>query len=171
MQVKDVMAGLVDHAPDLLEDQNPFRDLSLLIDAQITRITVDVLAGTAAILLELRHVAQLPATTGMLRIAGLAQQNWVCTTGVGEFTAWTITGTTVHQNDGEFHLTAQCLPAGALRIVGASAEFLLLQASTLTAAPPDYRADTREVVRAGVADENTYCEIVGIARSVAVRRV
>lgn len=171
MQVKDVMLGVPLDAQDLSHGENPFSDMRLLVGAQVTRITVDVLAGTAAILLELRQASRLPATTGLLRIAGLAQQNWICTSGANEFTAWSITGTTFHQGTGEFHLTAQCLPAGALRIVGREAEFVLLHAVSLPAAPPDYRADSRELIRFGVADEDTECEVVGIARSVEVRRV
>lgn len=165
MRVKDMITDSSLDAPELTDDENPFQNTQLLVDAQITRIVVDVLAGTAAVLLELRQSPRIRANTGLLRIAGVAQQNWVCTHSANEFTAWSITGATVYQRTGEFQLTAQCLPAGALRIVGTSAEFVLLEARALDTAPPDYRADARELIRFGVADENTDCDVVGVARS------
>jgi hypothetical protein len=168
MKVNDVIAGAPLHAPALADIEDPFLDPSLLNDAQITSIVVDVLAGTVGILLELRQTPHLRANTGLIRVTGVAQQNWICTTVANEFTAWSISGATVHSAPTEFQLTAQCLPTGMLRVVGTSAEFVLLDAGTLDAAPPDYRADSRELIRFGVADQNTDCEVVGVARSVRV---
>lgn len=165
MKVEDLIIGTPLGAPELSDDESPFQNTQLLVGAQITRIVIDVLAGTAAALLELRHTLHHRANTGLLRVTGVAQQNWICTHAANEFTAWSITGATVYQRTGEFQLTAQCLPAGALRIVGTSADFLLLEASALGAAPPDYRADPRELIRFGIADENTECEVIGVARS------
>ncbi|WP_435749225.1 hypothetical protein [Microbacterium sp. PMB16] len=166
MKVNDVLSGVPIDAPELPDSVNPFLRTELLVDAQITRILVDVMTGSVGVLLELRQALHLPANTGLLRVHGVAQQNWLCTSTANEFTAWSITGATVYQRPGEFQLAAQCLPAGALRVVGTSADFTLLDAAALASAPPDYRADARELIRFGVADENTQCEPVGIARSV-----
>ncbi|WP_046013703.1 hypothetical protein [Microbacterium sp. SA39] len=169
--MNDVLAGAPFQAPELTEAENPFRHTEVFDGAQVTRILVDVLAGTVGVLLELRQAEQLPANTALLRVTGVAQQNWICTAMADEFTAWSITGVVVHQRPGEFQLVAQCLPAGALRVVGASAEFILLDAAALAAAPPDYRADARELIRFGVADENTECRLVGVAHSVQTEKV
>lgn len=165
MRVNDVLAVIPSEAPQLPEAENPFRHTELFEDAQVTRITVDVLAGTVGVLLELRQAERLPANTALLRVTGVAQQNWICTAMADEFTAWSITGAVVHQRPGEFQFVAQCLPAGALRIVGASAEFILLDAVALADAPPDYHADARELIRFGVANESTECRLIGVARS------
>lgn len=170
MKVNDFLAGTPFGAAQLPESQDPFRHPDLLEDAQITRILVDVLGGTVGVLFELRQSARLPANTALLRVTGVAQQNWICTALVNEFTAWSITGAVVHQHAGEFQFVAQCLPAGALRVIGSAAEFVLLDASALASAPPDYRADARELIRFGIADENTDCTAVGVSRSVVAER-
>lgn len=165
MRVNDVLAGAPIRAPDLPEEENPFRNTDLLVNAQLTRILVDVLAGTVGILFELRQAERLRANTALLRVSGVAQQNWICTTMANEFTAWSVTGATVYDRAGQFQFVAQCLPAGTLRVVGASAEFILLNAAAIASAPPVDLADPRELIRFGVADENTECEPVGVARS------
>ncbi|MDQ0726548.1 hypothetical protein [Microbacterium sp. W4I20] len=166
MKVNDVLAGVPIDAPELPDAANPFRHTELLVGAQVTRILVDVLAGSVGVLFELRQAPHLNANTGLLRVHGVAQQNWICTSAANEFTAWSITGATVHQRPAEFQISAQCLPAGALRIVGTSADFTLLDAAAASTAPPDDQADGRGLLRFGVADENTPCAVVGIARSV-----
>ncbi len=171
MRVNDVLSGVPFAAPELPDAENPFLHTELFVHAQVTRILVDVMAGTVGILLELRHVDHLPANTALLRVTGVAQQNWICTATANEFTAWSITGATMHQRPGEFQFVAQCLPAGALRVVGSAAEFVLLEAATLATAPPDYLNDPRELIRFGVADGNTECEAVGVARSAQTERV
>jgi hypothetical protein len=171
MRVNDVLIGIPFEAPELPEVNNPFQHSELFDDAQVTRILVDVMAGTVGVLLELRQAEHLPGNTALLRVTGVAQQNWICTAMADELTAWSITGVVVHQRPGEFQLVAQCLPAGALRIVGASAEFVLLDAAALADAPPDYRADARELIRFGVANENTECRLIGVARSVQTEKV
>ena len=171
MRVNDVLSGVPFAAPTLPDAENPFRHSELFVDAQITRIVVDVMTSTVGILFELRQADRLPANTALLRVSGVAQQNWICTAMTNEFTAWSITGATIHQRPGEFQFVAQCLPAGALRIVGSSAEFVLLEAAALASAPPDYRNDARDLIRFGVANENTECEPVGLARSVQTEKV
>lgn len=171
MNVNDVLAGVPMRAPELRDTENPFLHPELFIDAQVTRIIVDVMTGTVGILLELRQAEHLRGNTALLRVTGVAQQNWICTAMANEFTAWSISGATVHQRPGEFQFVAQCLPAGALRLVGTSAEFVLLEAAALASAPPDYRADSRELIRFGVANENTECHAVGVARSVQTEKV
>ncbi|PVE96872.1 MULTISPECIES: hypothetical protein [unclassified Microbacterium] len=171
MKVNDVLAGVPFRAPDLDDAENPFLHTELFVDAQVTRILVDVMTGTVGILFELRQAERLRANTALLRVTGVAQQNWICTAMANEFTAWSITGATIHQRLGEFQFVAQCLPAGALRVVGSSAEFILLEASALATAPPDYRTDSHDLIRFGVANETTECEAVGIARSVQTEKV
>lgn len=171
MKVNDVLAGVPFRAPELHDSENPFLRTELFVDAQITRLIVDVMTGTVGILFELRQAEHLRANTALLRVTGVAQQNWVCTAMANEFTAWSISGVTVHQRPGQFQFVAQCLPAGALRVVGTSAEFVLLEAAALASAPPDYRADASDLIRFGVANENTECEAVGVARSVQTEKV
>lgn len=165
MKVNDYIAGVPVHAPTLSDAENPFQHTDLLVNAQVTRIVVDVMSGIVGILLEIRQTEHLRGNTGLLRVTGVAQQNWICTASSDEFTAWSILGATVYQRAGEFQLVAQCLPAGALRVVGSSAEFILLDAPALTSTPPDYRADPRELIRFGVASENTECGAIGVAYS------
>lgn len=171
MKVNDYLTGAPFEAPELADEANPFQHDELLIEAQITRIVVDVMSGTVGVLLELRQAPQFRATTALLRVTGVAQQNWICAVIANEFTAWSITGATVFQREGEFQLIAQCLPAGSLRIVGASAEFFLLESDALGAAPLGSRADARDLIRFGVAYENTECVVVGVARSSQTERV
>lgn len=171
MKVNDYLAGAPFDAPTLPDEWNPFQHAELFEHAQVTRIIVDVMSGTVGILLELRQAEQLRANTALLRVTGVAQQNWICTASADEFTAWSIRGATVYQRAGEFQLVAQCLPAGALRVVGASAEFILLDAAALATAPPDYHSDPRELIRFGVATESTECEAVGVAYSAQTERV
>lgn len=171
MRVNDVLSGVPFAAPALPDAENPFRNTALFTDAQVTRILVDVMTGTVGILLELRQADHLPANTALLRVTGVAQQNWICTATANEFTAWSITGATVHQRPGEFQFAAQCLPAGALRVVGSSAEFILLEAAAFAAVPPDYRSDPRELIRFGTANENTECLPVGVARSMQTEKI
>lgn len=171
MKVNDAIVGAPLSAPALSDAENPFLDPSILHGAQITLIVVDVLAGTVGILLELRQAPHIRANTGLIRVTGVAQQNWICTSVANEFTAWSITGATVHAAPTEFQLAAQCLPTGMLRVIGTSAEFVLLDAGALDVAPPDYRAGSRTLIRFGVADQNTDCEVVGVARSNRVAAV
>lgn len=171
MRVNDILSGVPFAAPDLPDAENPFLHSELFVHAQVTRILVDVMTGTVGILLELRQADRLPANTALLRVKGVAQQNWIATATVNEFTAWSITGATIHQRAGEFQFVAQCLPAGAVRVVGSAAEFILLEAAALASAPPDYLNDPRELIRFGIADENTECEAVGVARSAQTERV
>lgn len=167
MQVKDVMAGVPIDAPALRSTQNPFLHSQLLDRARLSSIVIDVLAGTASVLLELGNAQRSAprATTGLLRVSGLAQQDWICTAAVDEFTAWSITRAIAHISADEFQFTARCLPAGGLRVVGASAEFVLLDTSTSTPVPPAAHADPRTLHRFGLADPDTACEIIGVARS------
>lgn len=171
MRVNDVLSGVPFAAPELRDAENPFQHTELFVDAQITRIVVDVMRGTVGILLELRQADRLAANTAVLRVSGVAQQNWIATALANDFTAWSISGATVFQRPGEFQFVAHCLPAGALRIVGASAEFYLLEAVALPTALLDHLDDPRELLRFGMADESTECEAVGIARSPQTERV
>jgi hypothetical protein len=164
MKVYDYLAGAPFDAPELAVAENPFHDAGLLVDAQVNRILVDVLSGTVGIILELRQNERLPANTGLLRVMGVAQQNWIGTALADEYTAWSISGATIRQRPGEFQLVAQCAPAGALRVVGASAEFILLDAA-FASAPLRHRTEASELIRFGVANESTDCAAVGFARS------
>ncbi|WP_223627175.1 hypothetical protein [Microbacterium sp. EST19A] len=171
MRVNDVLSGVPFTAPELPDAENPFLHTELFVHAQVTRILVDVMTGTVGILFELRQVEHLPANTALLRVTGVAQQNWIATAMANEFTAWSISGARIHQRAGEFQFVAQCLPAGAVRVVGSAAEFILLEAAALPSAPPDYLNDPRELIRFGVADESTECEAVGVARSTQTEKV
>jgi hypothetical protein len=166
VKVHDLLIGIPRALPELPEAENPFLHADALIGAQITRIVVDVLGGTAGVLLELRQSPRLRGNTALLRVTGIAQQNWISTRTANEFTAWSITGATLRQLDSEFQLIADCLPVGTLRLIGTSADFTLLEASALDTAPPDYRADPRALIRFGIADESTDVEPIGTARSV-----
>lgn len=165
MKVNDLLVGDPRELPGLPDEENPFVDADALLDAQITRIIVDVLGGSVGVLLELRQSSRLRGNTAFLRVTGVAQQNWICTRTANEFTAWSITGVTVHQREKEFHLVADCLPVGTLRLVGSAADFTLLEAVALDTTPPDYRADPRALIRFGIADESTEVEAIGMARS------
>lgn len=165
MKVNDLLIGVPSALPALPEEENPFLHPDALIDAQITRIVVDVLGGTVGVLLELRQSARLRGNTALLRVSGVAQQNWICTRTANEFTAWSITAASMHQGTHEFHLVADCLPVGTLRLIGASADFILLEAGALETAPPDYRTDPRAAIRFGIADETTELQAIGVARS------
>lgn len=165
MKVNDLLIGVPGALPELPESENPFLDADVLIDAQITRIIVDVLGGAVGVLLELRQSTRLRGNTALLRVTGVAQQNWICTRTANEFTAWSITAATVYQNANEFHLVADCLPVGTLRLIGTSADFTLLEAGALGTAPPDYRTDPRAAIRYGIADESTELRPIGVARS------
>jgi hypothetical protein len=160
MKVNDLLLGVPEDIPALPDAENPFLHADALVDAQITRIIVDVLGGAVGVLLELRRSTRLRGNTALLRVTGVAQQNWIGSTTANEFTAWSITGATVHQTSHEVHVTAQCLPVGTLRIVGTAADFTLLWAHALDAAP-DFRAGARDLVRFGIANESTECDPVG----------
>lgn len=166
MKVHDLLIGIPRALPELPESENPFLHADALIGAQITRIVVDVLGGTAGVLLELRQSTRLRGNTALLRVTGIAQQNWISTRTANEFTAWSITGATLRQLESEFQLIADCLPVGTLRLIGTSADFTLLEASALDTSPPDYRADPSALIRFGIADESTDVEPIGVARSV-----
>lgn len=169
MNVNDLLIGIPSGLPSLPDAENPFLNPDALIDAQITRVLVDVLGGSVGVLLELRQSSRLRGNTALLRVQGVAQQNWLCTQTANEFTAWTVTGARVYQHEREFQLVIDCLPVGTLRVVGAAAEFVLLDADTLTADPPDYRSDSRALIRFGVANESTEVTPLGVARSVSPR--
>ena len=165
MKVNDLLIGAPCALPTLPDGENPFVNADALVDAQITRLVVDVLGGTVGVLLELRQSSRLRGNTALLRVTGVAQQNWICTRPANAFTAWSITGARVHQGEGEFHLVIDCLPVGTLRIVGAAADFALLEAASLGVAPPDYQSDPQALIRFGVADESTDVTPIGLARS------
>lgn len=165
MNVADLLIGAPDELPILAKGEDPFVNIEALIDAQITRILVDVLGGTVGVLLELRQSPRLGGNTALLRVTGVAQQNWICSATANEFTAWSITRATTRQSEHEFQLVADCIPVGVLRLVGSAAEFILLKANSVHAAPPDYRSDPRALIRFGVADESTQVEPIGVARS------
>ncbi|MFK3676710.1 hypothetical protein ACI2IP_03205 [Microbacterium sp. NPDC090218] len=165
MNVNDLLVGVPSGLPALPDDENPFLHPDALIDAQITRVVVDVLGGSVGVLLELRQSSRLRGNTALLRVSGVAQQNWLCTRTANEFTAWSITGARVYQHEREFQLIIDCLPVGTLRVVGSAAEFLLLDAAALAADPPDYRSDPQALIRFGVASESTEVEPLGIAHS------
>jgi hypothetical protein len=165
MKVNDLLIDVPCELPSLFDEENPFLNTDALIGAQITRILVDVLGGAVGVLLELRQSSHLRGSTAFLRITGVAQQNWLAARTANEFTAWSITSASVYQHDREFQLVADCLPVGTLRVVGAAADFTLLEAGALDSAPPDYQADPRAFIRFGIADESTEVEPIGVARS------
>ena len=165
MMVNDLLIGVPGELPRLPDEENPFLTADALVGAQITRILVDVLGGAVGVLLELRQSSRLRGTTALLRVTGVVQQNWLSTRTANEFTAWSITGFTVHQGEQEFQLVVDCLPVGTLRVVGSAADFTLLQARALDVAPPDYRSDPRALIRFGIANESTEVEPIGVARS------
>ncbi|QNA91846.1 MULTISPECIES: hypothetical protein [unclassified Microbacterium] len=169
MKVRDLLIGVPREFPSLQDEENPFLHADALIGAQITRVIVDVLGGAVGVLLELRQSTRLRGNTALLRVTGVAQQNWVCARTANEFTAWSITAAVVHQHEKEVQFVADCLPVGTLRIVGSAADFTLLDAAALPTAPPDYRADPRALIRFGIADESTEVELIGVARSEGAR--
>ncbi|UUE21230.1 hypothetical protein [Microbacterium sp. J1-1] len=165
MNANDLLIGIPSGLQALPDAENPFLTPDALIDAQITRVIVDVLGGSVGVLLELRQSSRLRGNTALLRVKDVAQQNWLCTRTANEFTAWSITGSRVYAHEREFQLIIDCLPVGTLRIVGSAAEFVLLDAAGLDTAPPDYRSAPQSLVRFGVADETTPVEPIGVARS------
>lgn len=165
MNVNDLLIGVPGALPPLPDGENPFLTDDALVGSQITRILVDVLGGTVGVLLELGQSTRLRGTTALLRVTGVEQQSWRCTPMADEFTAWSITGMTVQQRDDEFHLVIDCFPVGALLVVGAAADFTLLQTAAPDVAPPDDHFDPRALIRFGIADESTEVEPIGSARS------
>lgn len=159
MQVKDVLFGVPSDLPALHDSENPFLDADALLDAQITRVVVDVLGGTVGVLLELRQSSRLRGTTAVLRVTGVVGQNWVGSASANRFTAWSITDATVHQAPGEVRVAVHCGPMGALHITGTSAAFLLLTAHPDLEVP--LPADPGSLLRFGVVDESTECDPLG----------
>lgn len=165
MMVNDLLIGVHDELPRLPDEENPFVTADALVDAQITRILVDVLGGTVGVLLDLGQTTRLRGTTALLRVTGAVQQNWRCTPTANEFTAWSITGVTMQQREEKFHVVIDCFPVGALLVVGSAADFTLLHAAAPDVAPLDHPFDRGALIRFGIADESTEVEPIGSARS------
>ncbi|MGH3691884.1 MAG: hypothetical protein ACRDT7_17170 [Microbacterium sp.] len=169
MKISDLLLAVPGELPRLAENENPFVNPEALVGAQITRILVDVLGGRAGVLLELRQSSRLRGNTALLRVSAVRQQNWTCTSTANEFTAWSIMHASTRQYEDEFRVSVDCMPVGALRVVGASADFTLLDATALDITPPDYRSDPRALIRFGVADESTEATPIGVAYSTGGR--
>lgn len=167
MKVNDLLIGDPSELPPLPSAENPFLHPDVLVDAQITRVIVDVLGGAVGVLLELRQSTRLRGNTALLRVTGVAQQNWIGSATANRYTAWSITNAAVHQTPHEVHVVADCLPVGTLRIVGTAADFTLLVAEALDVLPPDYRAAPSDLVRFGIADESSECDPLGTVRTPA----
>ena len=159
MQVKDLLFGVPSDLPGLHDSENPFVHADALVGAQLTRVVVDVLGGTVGVLLELRQSSRLRGTTALLRVTGVTAQDWAGSASANRYTAWSITDAAVHQASGEVRVVVQCRPAGSLRIIGTSAEFLLLTAHPNRAVP--LPADPGALLRFGVVDESTECDPLG----------
>lgn len=164
MKVADLITGPARALPELPDAENPFVNPGALVDARITRIITDVLGGTLGVLLELRPSTRFRGNTAVLRVTGVVQQDWNRTATANEFTAWSITHAVMGPHETGFQLIAECVPVGALRLTGSSAEFILVDARIPDGAPPDHVADPQALVRFGLADENTAVEPIGIAR-------
>lgn len=164
MRIDDLFAGAHIDAPELFGADSPLSNPSLLVGAQLTRLEVDVLAGTVGVLFELRQVPALAGNTALLRVWGAAQQDWIRTSAVDRFTAWSLTGMAAERSDSGFHLVARFSPAGTLRILGESADLALLDAEPSPHAPA-VPSDLTELLRFGIADGASTCRPIAVARS------
>ncbi|MFS0892729.1 hypothetical protein [Microbacterium sp. 179-I 3D3 NHS] len=163
MRVHDLLSGLPSGIRSLGETEDPLRRPHLMVGGQVTRVVVDVIAATVHVLFELRQASRLPANTALLRVDGVVRQDWIRSAWTDDHTSWTITDATAHRRRQEVVFSVRCGEAGALRLVGASAEVVLLDV-TGAAAPPSEPIDPRALARLTVADESSACEIVGVAR-------
>lgn len=163
MKIKDLLDGAPIEAAELKGSENPFRNPELLLGAQLTRVMVAATPGTVGAFFELRQAPRLLGNTALLRASGATLRKWIHTGYVDEFTAWSLTAVKIDQSPDGFHLIAQFCPAGTLLLVAAKAELFLLQAAPAPL-PAGGPADVRQLLRFGIADEDSDCELLAVAR-------
>lgn len=161
MQVRDLLFGVPSGLPPLADTEDPFADALALVDAQVTRVILDIPAGVVGVLLELRQSTRLRGTTALLRVTGAVRQEWTGSASANRFTAWSITDAAVDRDLTAIRIALHCLPAGSLHLTGTAADFVLLSARPDRTPPSS--TDPAALLRFGVVDESTVCDPLGAA--------
>ncbi|PPK90198.1 hypothetical protein CLV92_1267 [Kineococcus xinjiangensis] len=140
---------------DLTESEegpdNVFADPDLLLESSLVSVHVDALSSQVALLIDLRTCPSFgSADTAVLLARGVTSTAWKAAQRSTSFTAWTILGFDVDEDDDEVTLHLACNPGASLTVVATEAFFVTGVVPGIGAGQPDY-GDAAAVVRAGVA--------------------
>lgn len=165
MKIFELLVGLHSQLDDVPLKMNPFYDRWTLQEAQIIDIRHDVLSGAVGVIFELRQALQLDeANTGVLVCRGVTDLKWNGVLREG-LTAWSVIGLDVQFRGEILNLQFGIFPDADLVLIARSAEFYVVDVPSIGNIPSDYTETDRIGVSRAVADWNSKCKLVAVARS------
>ncbi|MBS2966411.1 hypothetical protein KGA66_25440 [Actinocrinis puniceicyclus] len=149
--VEDILWAPIDVLKTPSPDVDPLIDSDALQEAQLLDLRIHALSSTVGLLFELRTALQFEdGNAAVLVMRGSRQVSWRASGRDGERTAWSVVGSVTHLRSGLLNLDIRLSPSASIEILGASAEFYVIDVPEIGEAPPDYCSEREEHIRNGL---------------------